>query len=110
MAIDPPLAGLELTTLLAVVRLGDTAYGAEIRRAVSDAVGHPYSVGAIYTTLQRLAEKGLLKSWASEPRAERGGRSRRYFAATSRGLAAGRAARSHYEQMWKGLTLSPRST
>jgi DNA-binding PadR family transcriptional regulator len=106
----PPVFGLELSTLLVVVRLGPAAYGAAIRREVSAAVGRNYSVGAIYTTLHRLEEKGLVRSWASDPLPARGGRSRRYFKLTARGLVACRTARKRYDQMWKGLTLHPRPT
>ena len=106
----PPVNGLELATLVAVIRLGAGAYGAAIRREVSTSVERDYSVGAIYTTLQRLEDKGLVRSWAADPLPTRGGRSRRYFALTTRGAAAYRAARSVYDRMWKGLTLHPRAT
>lgn len=104
------VTGLELAALVVVVRLGEDAYGAEIRRVLSRQEGRDYSVGAVYTTLQRLDDKGLLRSWSSEPRAERGGRSRRYFAVTRRGAAACRAAQTRHQRMWKGLPLQPRST
>jgi PadR family transcriptional regulator PadR len=105
-----PVLGLELATLLAIVRLGAEAYGAAIRREVSAAVGRNYSVGAVYTTLYRLEEKGLARSWAADPLPTRGGRSRRYFKPTARGLIACHAARIRYDRMWKGLTLHPRPT
>jgi DNA-binding PadR family transcriptional regulator len=103
------VTGLELAVLVIVVRLGADAYGAEIRRVLSRQERRDYSVGAVYTTLQRLEEKELLRSWSSEPRAERGGRTRRYFAVTRRGGAACRAAQARNERMWKGLPLQPRS-
>jgi DNA-binding PadR family transcriptional regulator len=103
------VTGLELATLLTVARLGDGAYGAAVRRELSEIEARDYSVGAVYTTLQRLEDKGLLRSRASEPRRERGGRSRRYFALTPDGAAACRAARARHERMWTGLTLRGRT-
>jgi len=106
----PPVLGLELATLLAILRLGATAYGAALRREVSAVVGRSYSVGAIYTTLHRLEEKGLARSWAADPLPTRGGRSRRYFELTARGRSACREARARHDRMWKGVTLHPRPT
>lgn len=80
---------MELAVLVAVVELGgDEAYGLAVRREVSAMRGHDYSVGAIYTTLSRLEEKGLVESWMTDPRPERGGRSRRQFRVTAVGSAA----------------------
>ena len=56
MAI-PTLGALELTVLLTVARLGEDAYGLAVRRDVSTRTRHDYSVGAVYTTLQRLEDK-----------------------------------------------------
>jgi DNA-binding PadR family transcriptional regulator len=100
-----PVTGLELAALFAVVRLSADAYGAAVRRELSTREQRDYSVGAIYTTLQRLEDKGLLRSWASEPRPERGGRSRRYFAITRTGAAACRAAQARHQRMWQGLSI-----
>ena len=102
-------SGLELATLLTVARLGADAYGAAVRRQLSEIEGRDYSVGAVYTTLQRLEDKGFLISRASEPRSERGGRSRRYFALTRDGAAECRAARSRHERMWNGVRLRGRT-
>ena len=84
--------GLELTVLNAVVRLGEEAYGLGIRRDVSELLGHDYSVGAIYTTLSRLEEQGLLKSSTTAPLPVRGGRSRRQFRLSPAGRRALREA------------------
>jgi DNA-binding PadR family transcriptional regulator len=103
------VSGLELATLLTVARLGAGAYGAAVRRDLSEMEGRDYSVGAVYTTLERLEDKGLLMSRASEPLRERGGRSRRYFALTRDGASACRAARARHERMWNGVTLRGRT-
>ena len=79
---------LELTVLNAVARLGDEAYGLGVRRDVSELLGHDYSVGAIYTTLARLEEQGLLRSSTTAPLPVRGGRSRRQFRLSPAGREA----------------------
>lgn len=97
------VAGLELSVLLAVARLGDEAYGLTVRRDVSERLAHDYSVGAIYTTLERLLEKGLLKSRTAPPTPTRGGRSRRHFRLTGAGEKAIRAARERADSQWLGV-------
>ena len=83
---------LELTVLNSVARLGEDAYGLRVRRDVSELLRHDYSVGAIYTTLARLEEQGLLKSSTTAPLPVRGGRSRRQFRLSPAGRQALRAA------------------
>jgi len=95
-----PLGGLELAVLLSVARLGEDAYGLGVRRDVSRLRGRDYSVGAIYTTLGRLEEKGLLGSTSTDPMPVRGGRSRRQFRVTARGRVALRAAERLAARMW----------
>ena len=97
------LGALELTTLLAVARLKDKAYGLAIRRDLAARTGRDYSVGAIYTTLQRLEDKGLLTSRHSEPLPVRGGRSRRHFTLTGAGARALREAERHAASIWAGI-------
>lgn len=96
----PGLGRLQLTVLMAVATLGDDAYGLGVRREVSDVRGRDYSVGAIYTTLSRLEEKGLLDSWETEPKAERGGRSRRQYELTAAGRSALRRAKRVAARLW----------
>ena len=97
------LGALELTTLLAVARLKDEAYGLAIRRDLAARTGRDYSVGALYTTLQRLEDKGLLTSRHSEPLPVRGGRSRRHFTLTGAGVRALREAERHAASIWAGI-------
>ena len=103
------LGTLELAALLAVARLGDDAYGLAIRRDLAARTGRDYSVGAVYTTLQRLEDKGLLASRASAPLPVRGGRSRRHFTITGAGARALRDAERHAASIWAGVggTLRP---
>jgi PadR family transcriptional regulator PadR len=103
------LGTLELRALLEVARLGDEAYGLTVRRDLSERAGRDYSVGAIYTTLQRLEDKGLLASRASEPLPVRGGRSRRLFRITGAGARAIRDAERQAASMWAGVGTSTRT-
>ncbi|HZD84524.1 MAG TPA: helix-turn-helix transcriptional regulator [Gemmatimonadaceae bacterium] len=97
------LGALELVVLLAVARLKDKAYGLAIRRDLAARTGRDYSGGALYTTLQRLEDKGLLTSRHSEPLPVRGGRSRRHFTLTSAGARALREAERHAASIWAGI-------
>jgi DNA-binding PadR family transcriptional regulator len=100
----PTLAGgLELAALLAVARLGQDAYGLEVRRELIDRAGRDYAIGAVYTTLQRLEDKGFLKSRFSDPLPVRGGRSRRHFTLTGAGQRALRDAERNAATMWSGV-------
>jgi PadR family transcriptional regulator PadR len=99
----PNLGTLELAALLTVARLAEDAYGLAVRRDLADRLGRDYSVGAVYTTLQRLEDKGFLKSRASDPLPIRGGRSRRHFMLTSAGQRALRQAERRAASLWAGL-------
>ena len=88
------LGEFEYLMLTAAARLGDEAYGAAIRQAIEDATGAPCSIGALYTTLDRLEQKGLIKTWMGDPTPERGGRPKRMVRVTAKGVDA---ASSFYE-------------
>jgi PadR family transcriptional regulator, regulatory protein PadR len=92
----------ELAVLLCVSLLGDAAYGAAVRRAVSQRLNRDCSVGAVYTTLQRLESKGLVESWVSDPTPVRGGRAKRCFAVTAAGDRAIRDAQATLRRLWSG--------
>ena len=101
---QPTLSGgLELAALLVVARLGQNAYGLEVRRELNERSGREYAVGAIYTTLARLEDKGFLSSHLSDPLPVRGGRSRRHFALTGAGQRALRDAERNAATMWSGV-------
>jgi DNA-binding PadR family transcriptional regulator len=97
------LGQLELIILLGVARLGDDAYGLAVRRDVSERTGRDYSIGAVYTTLQRLEDKGLLRSRTTDPLPVRGGRSRRLFKLTAGGARAMREAERIANSVWAGI-------
>lgn len=69
----------EELVLLAILSLRKDAYGVKIGEAITEATGRSVSIGALYTTLTRLEEKGLISSWMGEATAERGGRAKKYF-------------------------------
>jgi DNA-binding PadR family transcriptional regulator len=102
------LGTLELAALLAVTRLGDDAYGLAVRRDLAERTGRDYSVGAVYTTLQRLEDKGYVTSRATDPLPVRGGRSRRHFTLTGAGARALREAERHAASIWAGVRRSNR--
>jgi PadR family transcriptional regulator PadR len=104
----PPtsLGNFELSVLLAVARLGDEAYGVRIRRDVNDRHRRDYAVGAIYTTLQRLEQKGLVRSRLSDPLPVRGGRARREYTVTAAGSRALSHARRVAAGLWTDLPLN----
>ena len=106
------VGGLELAALLSVARLGDDAYGLAVRSDLRERTRRDYSVGAIYTTLRRLEDKGLLTSRASDPLPVRGGRSRRHFRLTGAGSRALREAEREAKSMWAGVgaQIRPRTT
>jgi DNA-binding PadR family transcriptional regulator len=98
---------LELAVLNSVARLGENAYGLGVRHDVSELLGHDYSVGAIYTTLGRLEEQGLLRSSTTAPLPVRGGRSRRQFRLSAAGRKALREAEQLAARMWSYGEESP---
>jgi PadR family transcriptional regulator PadR len=93
MADPTSLGTFEQVVLTAILSLGDDAYGVTIHARVEE-LSRPRKVvlGAVYATLDRLSDKGFVRSWMSEPRPERGGRSRRYFALEPAGERALRDA------------------
>src|SRR4029453_19364403 len=82
------LGELEHIVLLALIRLGDDAYGVTVRQEIEARTGREVSIGATYTTLDRMEAKGLVKSRVGEPTLARGGRAKRHFTVTARGVAA----------------------
>ena len=97
------LGDFEQLVLLGVLRLDDEAYGAAIRREIHTRSGRDVSINAVYTTLDRLEDKGLLRSWIGDPTAERGGRRRKFYAIRPAGTAALRQAYRSFAAMASGL-------
>ena len=79
-----------------------------VRAEIESRAGRAVSRGALYTTLDRLEQKGLLRSRLGDPLPERGGRARRYYTVSPRGLAGLRAARESIDGLSAGVTLEPK--
>lgn len=73
------LGEFELVVLATLVRLGDDAYGMQVRRDIEQSTGREVSIGAVYATLRRLASKGYIISRLGQASPERGGRAKRFF-------------------------------
>jgi DNA-binding PadR family transcriptional regulator len=97
------LGGFELLVLLALIRLGEDAYGVPISEAIEDSSGRDVALGSVYLTLERLERNGLVSSRLGEPTAERGGRAKTYFRITAKGLREVRQARRTLLSLWKGV-------
>lgn len=80
------LGEFEYLLLTAAARLGDEAYGAAIREEIQIATGRLCSIGALYTTLDRLEGKGFIKTWMGDPTPQRGGRPKRLVRITAKGV------------------------
>ena len=78
----------EYLILSAATRLREDAYGGAIRQEIEGATRHRCSIGALYTTLDRLEAKGLVKTWMGDPTPQRGGRSKRMVRVTANGIRA----------------------
>ncbi len=103
MSIDATLGEFEQLVLIAIVRLGEEAYGAGIRREIEERTNRRLSISAVYTTLDRLEQKGLVRSRIGEPTSQRGGRRRKYFALQPLGARALRSAYLAFGSMTAGL-------
>ena len=99
------LGEFEQIVLLALLRLGKNAYGVPIRHEIEHRTKRDVSVGALYSTLDRLEEKGYVASWFAEPTAERGGRSKRFFRVEPLGLKAVKRSQKALSTMLEGLDL-----
>ena len=103
----PPvhLGEFEQIVLLAILRLGEKAYGVRIRAEIENRAGRKVSVGALYATLDRLEAKGLVHSWFADATAQRGGRSKRYFKLLPAGVRALSGSKVVFDRMWEGLNV-----
>jgi PadR family transcriptional regulator, regulatory protein PadR len=98
------LGEFELIVMLALLRLGDDAYGVPIARVIEESTGREVGIGSVYAALERLEQKGLVASRLGEPTPERGGRAKRYFRITKAGLQQVRKTRKALLAMWQGLS------
>jgi PadR family transcriptional regulator, regulatory protein PadR len=101
------LGEFEYLLITAAATLNENAYGAAMREAIMQATGRGCSIGALYTTLDRLEAKGLVQTWMADGTPQRGGRSRRMVRVTPAGKAA---ARSFYEAIIRISNSAPWAT
>jgi PadR family transcriptional regulator PadR len=99
------LGELEQIVMLAVARLEQGAYGMSIRREIEARTARSVAIGAVYSTLERLQDKGYVRSVAPPAGADRDGRARRFFELTSSGIDALDTASRMQTRMWSGLRL-----
>jgi PadR family transcriptional regulator PadR len=97
------LTDLELMLLIAVLRVGESAYGVTIAREVEQTAGRRISIALVYATLDRLQDRGLVTSWIGEPTPERGGRAKRFFEVTAKGIRQIKDTQAALTALWTGL-------
>jgi DNA-binding PadR family transcriptional regulator len=97
------LTDFELMILLAILRVGDDAYGVPIARELEETAGRAVLLGAIYAALDRLETNALVSSSIGDPTPERGGRAKKFFKVTAKGLKAVRYTRKALTALWSGI-------
>jgi PadR family transcriptional regulator PadR len=97
------LTDFELMILIGILRVGDEAYGVQIAREIESTAGRRVLVGAIYAALDRLEQNELVSSSTGAPTAERGGRAKRFFRVTPRGLRAARDTQQALVALWQDV-------
>lgn len=104
------LGEFEELVLLAIACLGDEAYGVSIQQELHTQCDRTVSIGALHSTITRLEEKNFLTSWTGGATAERGGRSKRFYALTQSGRKALTETKNLRDQLWAQsiVKLSPK--
>lgn len=97
------LGEFELMVMLALIRQGDDAYGVPIAREIEQSTGRSIALGSVYAALERLERKGLVRSSVGASTPERGGRAKRFFEVTAKGLDEVRSTREILKKLWRGL-------
>lgn len=102
---SPSLGEFEHLCLLILARHQGQSYGSEIRSSLKNLVNRDTSIGALYTTLDRLVNKGFLENKMGQPTAVRGGRAKKYYVLTAQGRSALQTTRATLETLWQGVEL-----
>lgn len=97
------LGEFEYLLITAAARLGDEAYGAAIREEIAATTGRRCSIGALYTTMDRLQDKGMLTTWMGEATPQRGGRAKRMVRVTAKGVQAAKAFYDAVKRVSRGV-------
>ena len=93
----------ELMVMLALIRLGDNAYGVPISREIESRSGREVLVGSVYAALERLEAKNLVTSRVGDPTPQRGGRAKKYFQVSAEGMKVVRETREALVSLWEDL-------
>jgi DNA-binding PadR family transcriptional regulator len=99
------LGNFELMVMLAVIKVGDEAYGVPIAAQIEAATGRKVLLGSIYAALERLEAKGLVSSTIGDPTPERGGRAKKYVRVTAMGLREVHQAKRALTRLWRGVAV-----
>ncbi|MCG7530279.1 PadR family transcriptional regulator [Psychrobium sp. MM17-31] len=102
---DKFLGEFEQFLLLSILKLGDEAYGTTIRQLLADKIERDVTIGALYTTLDRLEKKGFVTSKMGEATSERGGRAKKYFRVSALGEHALKRSKQALQVMWQDVAL-----
>jgi DNA-binding PadR family transcriptional regulator len=105
MKREQSLGEFEQVVMLAILRLGEDAYGVKVSAEITTCTGREPAPGALYTTLDRLEDKGLISSRLGDPTPQRGGRAKRYFTLTAHGVAAITRVHQSYRRLLQGCQL-----
>src|SRR5580704_13131849 len=97
------LGNFEMMVLLAILRIGEDAYGVPIALELEASSGKDVLLGSVYAALDRLDAKGLVCCRVGDPTPERGGRAKKYFKVTAKGLREVRDAQRTLVRLWRGL-------
>lgn len=104
------VGAFELMVLLAVLRVGQDAYGVVISREIEKSTKRPVLIGSVYAALERLEAKSLIRHRLGEATPERGGRAKKYFTVTAKGVRAARKTQRQLIDLWTGLRALPGDT
>lgn len=97
------ISNFELMVLLALIRLGVEAYGVPISEEIELHSGHDVALGSVYAALDRLQSRGFVSSSVGDPTPERGGRAKKYFKVTSKGMRVVQETQRTLMRLWKGV-------
>jgi DNA-binding PadR family transcriptional regulator len=97
------LTDFEIMILLAIIRIGDEAYGVPIAREIETTTGRVVQLPAVYAALDRLEDQRLVESRLGEATPQRGGRAKKYFSLTAAGLGSVRDTRQALTALWSRL-------
>lgn len=98
-----PIGNLDLIAMSALIRLADEAYGVSISHEIKETTGSEVALGTIYAVLQRLEREGMVRSSLGEATPERGGRAKRYFRITAKGVREVNQMRRALTKLWRGM-------